>query len=123
MRSKTKSLLLIVLVITGLLSSLINDRYRKNGTTNRIYLEFNEKNQIRINPSGFWNLTGSTISIDDSDPSKNWSYTASIYDWCSGSGIWTDPYIIENVTIDAHSRIVPLSLIHSYSLYFQKNYC
>ena len=53
-----------------------------------------------LTSEGFWNLTGSPILIDDNDPSRNWSYTASHYDWCSGSGNWTDPYIIENVTID-----------------------
>jgi parallel beta-helix repeat protein len=53
-----------------------------------------------LKSSTFWNLTGSPISIDDSNPSNNWSYTASHYDWCSGSGSWIDPYIIENVTID-----------------------
>ena len=54
----------------------------------------------KLKASKFWDLTGSSIFIDDNDPSKNWSYTASHYDWCSGSGNWTDPYIIENVTID-----------------------
>ena len=53
-----------------------------------------------LKSAGFWDLTGSPISIDDNDPSKNWFYTASHYDWCSGSGSWADPYIIENVTIN-----------------------
>ena len=53
-----------------------------------------------LTSAGFWNLTGTPISIYDNDPSKNWSYTASHYDWCSGSGTWIDPYVIENVTIN-----------------------
>ena len=53
-----------------------------------------------LKSSKIWNLTGSPISIDDNNPSKNWSYTASHYDWVSGSGNWTDPYVIENVTIN-----------------------
>lgn len=69
------------------------------------FLNFNGNNinlinKIDLKNNGYWNLTGSNIFIDDLDPSRNWSYTASHYDWCSGSGTWTDPYIIENVTID-----------------------
>lgn len=44
--------------------------------------------------SGFWNLPFIHVN-------NNWSDTASTYDWCTGSGSWSDPYIIENVTIDA----------------------
>ena len=40
------------------------------------------------------------IHIDNNDPAKNWSYTASSYAWCSGDGSWGNPYTIENVTID-----------------------
>ena len=61
---------------------------------------FEETNETIIRISGSWNLSGSSIYIDDSNPSNNWSYTALNYDWCSGSGSWNDPYIIENVTID-----------------------
>ncbi|MBY8983842.1 MAG: right-handed parallel beta-helix repeat-containing protein [Candidatus Lokiarchaeota archaeon] len=50
--------------------------------------------------SGFWDLTGSPIFIDDDDPAHNWAITAATNEWCSGSGIWTDPYLIENVTIN-----------------------
>ncbi len=71
-----------------------------NFITNNQSLEFNEKDQVQIKQSGFWTLTGSLIFIDNSDPSKNWSYTASNYNWCSGSGSWADPYVIENITIN-----------------------
>ena len=49
--------------------------------------------------SKFWVM--GPIEIDDLNPMKNWSYTNSTYDWCNGSGTWADPYVIENVTIDA----------------------
>lgn len=71
----------------------------------RTNFELNTQNQRVIEypivkPSGYWNLTGSPIFIDDADPNYNWSKTAKDNDWCSGSGTWNDPYIIENVTID-----------------------
>ena len=100
MKSKTKVSFLLTLLIIFLFFSILNSRFSKYIIANNNYLEFNEKNQIQIKQSGFWNLTGSAISIDDSDPSKNWTYTASHYDWCSGSGKWADPYVIENVTIN-----------------------
>ncbi len=30
----------------------------------------------------------------------NWTITNSTYAWCKGSGVYNDPYIIENLTID-----------------------
>ena len=47
-----------------------------------------------------WNLTGTPILIDDLNPTRNWAFTVSNYDWCSGAGTLANPYIIENVTID-----------------------
>ncbi|TFG01429.1 MAG: hypothetical protein EU542_06975 [Promethearchaeota archaeon] len=49
-----------------------------------------------LNGSGFWVLP--KIHID-----ANWSATASTYEWCTGLGTPTNPYIIENVTIDAQN--------------------
>jgi parallel beta-helix repeat protein len=48
----------------------------------------------KLKNSGFW--TESFIHVDN-----NWSNTESTYTWCSGSGTSGDPYIIENVTINA----------------------
>ena len=96
MRDKSIKLITTFLVLL-FLSSIFNF-----STTIKSKNENFQINIIENKPkaSKFWNLTGSPILIDDSDPSKNWSYTASHYDWCSGSGNWIDPYIIENVTID-----------------------
>ena len=101
MKSKIKLFFLLILLIIFSFSSIISYRFSKDITTHNNYLEYNEKDQIHIKLSGFWDLTGSKISIDDSNSSKNWSYTALNYAWCSGSGNWTDPYVIENVTINA----------------------
>ncbi len=46
--------------------------------------------------SDYWIFNGSVIHIDN-----NWSLTESTYDWCTGNGTVENPYIIENVTIDA----------------------
>lgn len=33
---------------------------------------------------------------------NNWTETVFSYGWCTGSGLYTDPYVIKNVEIDAH---------------------
>jgi parallel beta-helix repeat protein len=54
-----------------------------------------------LKEAGYWEI--GPIEIDDENPTKNWSITASTYDWCNGSGLIDDPYIIENVTIDGQN--------------------
>ncbi|TFG10027.1 MAG: hypothetical protein EU535_08585, partial [Promethearchaeota archaeon] len=44
---------------------------------------------------------GEKVNIDDSGINAwNWSKTAKLKVWCSGSGLWNDPYIIDGLTID-----------------------
>jgi parallel beta-helix repeat protein len=102
MKSKTKVLFLLTLLTIFLFSSVFNNRFSTNIITNNNYIEFNENNQVQINQSGFWNLTGNPIYIDDLATgvgAHNWTW-AEIQPWCSGSGSWAEPYVIENVTID-----------------------
>ena len=58
--------------------------------------EFNEETPNQIEQSGSWNLIGTTISIDN-----NWTAVEAAHDWCTGEGTESEPYLIENVTIDA----------------------
>lgn len=72
------------------------------------FLGFNprELRSASLRTSGYYNLTGSPIVIDDADPNYNWSKTAAENPWCSGSGTFNDPYVIENVYIDGDMSIV-----------------
>ena len=102
MKSKAKVSILLALVIIFLFSSIFYSRFSKNIIAHNNYLEFNEKDQGQIKQSGFWNLTGSPIYIDGSATgvgAHNWTW-AETQPWCSGSGSWTDPYVIEDITID-----------------------
>ena len=45
-----------------------------------------------IRQAAYWELNYIDIN-------NNWSETASTYDWCTGSGTFENPYIIENITI------------------------
>ena len=71
-------------------------------------------NFSNIDLSSYYNLTGSKIYIDDSDPNYDWSTTATNNKWCSGSGTENNPYIIENVYFDGLGDIAPTpGKIHS----------
>ncbi len=72
---------------------------------------------FNVKSSGYWNLTGSPIFIDDADPNFNWSKTAEANPWCSGNGTWINPYIIENVTIDGGFSVNCITIQNS-SVYF-----
>ena len=91
MKSNIK-IVLFTLVILFLFSSTC--KVFSNEEINHV--EFNEENPNQIEQSGFWNLIGTTISIDN-----NWTAVNATSDWCTGEGTETEPFIIENVTIDA----------------------
>ena len=96
MRNKSIKLIITFLVLLFLISIF---SYSPTATSKTEVFQTNIKEDT-LKSSKFWNLTGSLILIDDSIWNKNWAYTAWHYDWCSGSGSWTDPYVIENVTIN-----------------------
>lgn len=93
-----KKLMLLILGFSFGFSILSNTNFSNYQGNNYENLESDNKHNLER--AGYWNLTGTPILIDGTNPNKNWSYTASNYDWCSGSGSKEDPYVIENVTID-----------------------
>lgn len=82
-----------------------------------------EENTVdKLKQAGFWNLTGTPIFIDDTDPLYNWSITESTYDWCSGAGTFGNPYIIENVTLDGQGTDRCIDIRNS-NVYFRIQNC
>lgn len=115
---KNKNLILAILGILLFGLGVINNNLSDTSfPTETIY----EKDRDDLISSGFWNLTGNPILIDDTDPSKNWSYTASHYAWCSGSGTWEAPYIVENVTIDGQGVGSCIEIRNSIAFFIVKN--
>lgn len=115
---KNKNAILVILVILlfglGVINKSISDTLFPTETKY-------DKSRADLISSGFWNLTGNPILIDGNDPSKNWSYTASHYAWCSGSGTLETPYIIENVTIDGQGVGSCIEIRNSTSFFIVKN--
>ena len=67
--------------------------------------DVNRLSSSGLKTSGYYNLTGSTIVIDDADPNYNWGKTAAENPWCSGSGTFGDPYVIENIYINGDMNL------------------
>ncbi|MHA1212183.1 MAG: NosD domain-containing protein, partial [Candidatus Heimdallarchaeota archaeon] len=63
-----------------------------------------------------------TIFIDDENPLYNWEVTASYYDWCSGSGMWNDPYIIQDLELDGRGTHNCIEIYNS-DVYFEIKNC
>lgn len=79
-------------------------------------------NEVPLKKAGHWDLTAFPVIINDTDPSCNWSKTAAENAWCSGSGTWGDPYVIENVTINGYYSSSCITIINS-SVYFRIKSC
>jgi len=63
-----------------------------------------------------------TIFIDDENPLYNWETTAFYYDWCSGSGTWNDPYVIQDLELDGGGTLNGIEIYNS-DVYFEIKNC
>lgn len=69
--------------------------------------------------SSSWSET--TIYINEAG-ANDWASTAATYDWCSGSGTFADPYIIQNVSV--YNPVgYAIRIINSQGIYFKIQNC
>ncbi|MHA1673649.1 MAG: right-handed parallel beta-helix repeat-containing protein, partial [Promethearchaeota archaeon] len=80
-------------------------------------------NEVQDNfPRSTQDWVVSSILIDDlSILGLNWSDTETNEAWCSGAGTIGDPYVIENVTIDANGKGYGISISHSVKHFILRN--
>ena len=89
-----KRKLLIISFLTLIIFSMY---FTQNNIINIKNRDIIEEKPLIIN--GFWNL--SPFIIDDTG-GGNYTWSEAVLEsWCSGSGTWGDPYLIENISIDA----------------------
>lgn len=104
-RRKILIFLLAIIAITSVIPLVrFSNPVSESNIDDNGFFGSNKKFLARPKTSGYYNLTGSRIFIDDSDPNYNWSKTAMDNNWCRGSGTFNNPYVIENVTIDGLSN-------------------
>jgi nitrous oxidase accessory protein NosD len=85
---------------------------------------FTGQEKLTIKSSGFWNLTGVLIDVDGDASgvgAHNWTWAES-QDWCNGLGTEEEPYVIENVTINANSGETAIKIVDS-DKFFSINNC
>jgi len=113
MKNLSKSRVKFITIFTILILTAISINFK-------VDFVLKEKKEFKV--AAYWDLTGTPIDIDDTIPSQNWSYTALNFDWCSGTGTWNDPYLIENVYIDGLNTSSCIRIRNSQS-YFEIRNC
>jgi parallel beta-helix repeat protein len=58
---------------------------------------------------------------DDGNGGPSWSKTAELNLWCTGSGTWTDPYIIDGLEIDGNGTDNPITIRDSTQYFILQN--
>jgi len=98
--SKNKAILLTLGVLFVLLATTSVNNPINN---DKQIIESDQPDRTNLKSSGYWIL--SPFIIDDTGGGDyTWAQAAALpAGWCSGSGTWSDPYIIENVTIDGEN--------------------
>ncbi len=61
------------------------------------------------------------IFINDTDPVYNWSKTATDNDWCSGTGSFSDPYVIKNIIVNGNGLSNSIEIQNSNKYFIIKN--
>ncbi len=85
---------------------------------NNDFTNLNNKNRLSSLKEANYPTDISPINIDD-----NWTETEAFYDWCSGSGIYGDPFIIKDIKLNCKEKSSGLSINNSDKNYFVIQNC
>ncbi|MFW9939234.1 MAG: NosD domain-containing protein, partial [Candidatus Thorarchaeota archaeon] len=111
----SKKKYIVLLCLMALLSSNYYSTLNTINDKNTLF-----QKDFSLKSSGYWVLN-STIIDNTGGGDYTWS-EAETEDWCSGSGSLIDPFVIENVTIDAKNVGSALSIRNS-NVYFRIENC
>lgn len=110
---KTKENKIFTFLLLFLIGFSIFNLYFMRDSTGTTHLDL-EPGTYNLKQAGFWNdfifihITG-----------LNWTI-ANEFDWCSGSGTWSNPYVIENMIINATDSSIGCGILieNSVNAYF-----
>jgi len=88
---KAKSIITTLVIIFAFSISIYTN---SNCFSEQMYRELENGTESYLNKAGTWNVSPFTINGN-----SGWETINSTYDWCSGAGTWSNPYIIENITV------------------------
>ena len=106
-QSKYSIIVLLSLLLIGCIGTITTTNIDQNSS-------FKQAQVGSLGASGFWtNFTYIHIT------GSNWT-VAKNYAWCRGDGTWNNPYIIENISIDAASSPTEagIRISDSHNVYF-----
>jgi parallel beta-helix repeat protein len=87
---------MLISILVGF--SCIFNIYMVNIEYNYLYDDLtDDQDNDLMNIKNSYQYSVSNIHIDNSNPSINWEYWKSNYDWCTGDGTNSVPYVIEGV--------------------------
>ncbi len=115
-KNKTEIILLSILVLTTLIVVLpsINNSTLKTSK---------EKSIEKLLNSSYYNNSALPIYINGSDTGSgahNWLWAAT-QPWCSGSGVKSDPYVIENLKINGNNKSNCIEIVDSDAYFVVRN--
>lgn len=110
MRCKTLTLAAII----GSLFIISNISFDQN--KNILYMR---ENNEHLRTAGFWEL--GPFTIDDTGGGDYTWAEAILEPWCSGSGTWSVPYLIENVTISSSTLLNSLKIANTNDPFIIRN--
>ena len=117
-RTEIRQFLLLssaLLMISVLLASLTISNY------NIPPIESQDDNIQNLKSANSWIL--SPFIIDNSGGGDYTWAEAALEEWCSGSGTWNDPYLIENVSINGFYISTCLEIRNSFNIPFSVKNC
>ena len=117
MNLKKKQILLGLLIAVSICFPFFSGSYLKIDDVDKVYsTDFYDLKTSQ------W-IVSSPIGVNESDPTQNWASIALSQPWCSGSGIWSDPYVIQDVTLDLQGADDSCIAIYDSIVYFQIRDC
>jgi parallel beta-helix repeat protein len=115
-RDKKKISVLLFILLMGLTILVLNHIYYPKYYKEKI--DVLNKRKINLKDAGSWSISPLTISGNG-----GWAFLASTYPWCSGNGTWSNPYVIENVTIVEQDTSDYCMEIRNSNVYFEVKTC